>query len=445
MISSWFNENSIYSSKTRNYFKEVISSYNNENFRSAIVMLYSTVISDLIIKLQELRDTDGDKTAEIILSQIESKRIQKSNSGIQYDSSWEREIVDRIAKQTNLIESHIKIKLDHLHDIRNLCAHPALSSEYELYQPSKEETVAFIKELYQEVLVKPPYYIGSVFDKLTDDLVIQKQNFHDDYDTLKFYLEKRYFNRMPDKMIIQIFKKLWKFVFMKDEDQKCIENRDINLKCIQVLMNLHKDLLFTEIKYDESYNDFSPNAEKCGLLIDLFINIPGFYEQFRPILKETFEAMLPDLPARKGVLSWYLYNNFNDFYSWLVKDEEDNGYKGYSNSVAESLQLYFKNNGMETELMDYSILHFSKSRSFDTADARFNLFILPILGKINKKQLDKLMEAINSNDQLYRRGRSWTDNTKIVNLVSDRLQLDDTYFSGYERFRYDRNVDENEF
>ena len=67
MISSWFNENSIYSSKTRTYFKEVISSYNNENFRSSIVMLYSTVISDLIIKLQELRDTDGDKTAETIL------------------------------------------------------------------------------------------------------------------------------------------------------------------------------------------------------------------------------------------------------------------------------------------------------------------------------------------------------------------------------------------
>lgn len=58
MISSWFNENNIYSSKTRNYFKEVISSYNNENFRSAIVMLYSTVISDLIIKLQDLRDSD---------------------------------------------------------------------------------------------------------------------------------------------------------------------------------------------------------------------------------------------------------------------------------------------------------------------------------------------------------------------------------------------------
>ena len=79
MINSWFNENSIYSPKIRLYFREVISSYNNENFRSAIVMLYSTVISDLIIKLQALRDTDGDKKATRILSEIESKRISKSS------------------------------------------------------------------------------------------------------------------------------------------------------------------------------------------------------------------------------------------------------------------------------------------------------------------------------------------------------------------------------
>ena len=445
MISSWFNENNIYSSKTRNYFKEVISSYNNENFRSAIVMLYSTVISDLIIKLQELRDSDGDKKAQTILSQIESKRIQKSSNGTQYDSSWEREIVDKIAKETDLIESHIKIKLDHLHDIRNLCAHPALSSEYELYQPSKEETVAFIKELYQEILVKPPYYIGSVFDKLTDDLVIQKQNFHDDYDTLKFYLEKRYFNRMSDKMFLMIYKKLWKFIFMKDEDQQCIDNRDINLKCIRVMLNLRKELIFKEIKGDESYSAFSPNPEKCDLLIDLFISIPKLYEQFSPLLRETFETMLPDLPARKGVLSWYIHKDFDEYYTWLINDEAINGETGYSRPIVDALSTYFCNNGMDIEWIDYSILHFSKSGSFDSADSRFNLFILPILGKISKEQLITLMNGINDNFQVYRRGRSWLDNTKIVNETSKRFQLDDSFFSDYENFRYNKDITEDDF
>lgn len=445
MINTWFNEGNIYSPKTRIYFREVISSYNNENFRSAIVMLYSTVISDLIIKLQDLRDADGDEKATKILSEIEEKRNSKSQNGTQYDSSWERDIVTKIAKDTELIESHVKIKIDHLHDIRNLCSHPALTSEFELYQPTKEETIAFIKELYQEILVKPPFYIGNVLDKLTDDLIMQKENFRDDYDTLKFYLEKRYFYRMSDKMFIKVFKTLWKFVFMRDENQQCIENRDINLKCIRVMLSLRKDLLFNEIKSDESYNDFSPNHEKCELLVDLFVSIPNLYNQFSALLKDTFETILPDLPARKNVLSWYIYNDFYEYYNWLINDEEINWEKGFSRSTVETLKKFFLDNGMEVEWIDYSIKHFSKSFSFDSADSRFNLIVSPLLDKINKFQLDDLLNAINDNNQIYLRRRSLYDNSQIVTAVSQRLNLDETYFSKYENFRYIKTVNEDEF
>ena len=41
----------IYFSKTREYFKEVLSSYANGNYRSAIVMLYSIAICDILYKL----------------------------------------------------------------------------------------------------------------------------------------------------------------------------------------------------------------------------------------------------------------------------------------------------------------------------------------------------------------------------------------------------------
>ena len=45
-MSIYFPESEeIYFKKTREYFKEVVSSYSNENYRSAIVMLYSN--SDL--------------------------------------------------------------------------------------------------------------------------------------------------------------------------------------------------------------------------------------------------------------------------------------------------------------------------------------------------------------------------------------------------------------
>ena len=303
----------------------------------------------------------------------------------------------------------------------------------------------FHEEFYHEILVKPPFYIDDVLNKLTDDLVIQKENFRDDYDTLKFYLEKRYFYRMSDKMFLKVFKTLWKFVFMKDENQQCIENRDINLKCIRVMLSSRKDLLFKEIKSDESYSDFSPSQDKCELLVDLFINIPDLYNQFSALLKDTFETILLDLPARKNVLSWYIYNDFYKYYNWLINDEEISWEKEFSRSTVEILKKYFLDNGMEVEWIDYSIKHFSKSFSFDSADIRFNLIVSPILDKINKAQLDKLLNVINDNNQIYARRRSWYDNTQIVNAVSQRLHLDEIYFSKYENFRYNKTVNEDDF
>ena len=58
----------IYFEKTREYFKEVISSYAIGNYRSANVMLYSIAICDILFKLQELVDMYNDSVAAEILS-----------------------------------------------------------------------------------------------------------------------------------------------------------------------------------------------------------------------------------------------------------------------------------------------------------------------------------------------------------------------------------------
>lgn len=56
------NVDSIYFDKSRNYFREVINSYENGNYRSAIVMLYSLVVCDLLLKLNELDDIYNERT-----------------------------------------------------------------------------------------------------------------------------------------------------------------------------------------------------------------------------------------------------------------------------------------------------------------------------------------------------------------------------------------------
>lgn len=46
----------IYFPQIRGYFKEIVSSYDNGNYRSAMVMLYSTIVCDLLLKLKELNE-----------------------------------------------------------------------------------------------------------------------------------------------------------------------------------------------------------------------------------------------------------------------------------------------------------------------------------------------------------------------------------------------------
>ena len=67
------------SKKTKEYFKEVISSYSNENYRSAIVMLYSVAICDILFKLEELKDMYNDEVAKEILQNIENSKSSSDN------------------------------------------------------------------------------------------------------------------------------------------------------------------------------------------------------------------------------------------------------------------------------------------------------------------------------------------------------------------------------
>ena len=53
---------------TRNYFREVVSSYENGNYRSAIVVLYTICLSDLLYKLKEVADVDEDEKAKSIIA-----------------------------------------------------------------------------------------------------------------------------------------------------------------------------------------------------------------------------------------------------------------------------------------------------------------------------------------------------------------------------------------
>ena len=112
----------IFSSKTRDYFQEVIQTYYTNCYRSSIVMLYSVVICDLIYKLEELRDVYNDATSKKILLEIEG--LQQANPK---SPDWENKLVEMIADRTKLLEISDVENINQLQKHRHLSAHPVLN------------------------------------------------------------------------------------------------------------------------------------------------------------------------------------------------------------------------------------------------------------------------------------------------------------------------------
>ena len=101
------NADNIYFAKTKEYFQEIISSYDNGNYRSAMVMLYSTIVCDLLLKLKELSDVYNDKKAEKILKEVNEERKKKGNS------AWEWDLIESIRERTELLSDESYTMISH--------------------------------------------------------------------------------------------------------------------------------------------------------------------------------------------------------------------------------------------------------------------------------------------------------------------------------------------
>lgn len=78
----------IFDTRTKEYFSEVLSCYSAGNHRSAVVMLWSVVVCDLLFKLQHLVDLYGDGKAKKILAEI--GQMQRDN---ERSPMWETRLV----------------------------------------------------------------------------------------------------------------------------------------------------------------------------------------------------------------------------------------------------------------------------------------------------------------------------------------------------------------
>ena len=217
----------IHYGKTKDYFQEVLSSYNNGNYRSSVVMLWSVAICDIVYKLQNLIDLYDDAAAKEILQEVTTIQNEDYKS-----SEWEIKLLDEVHNKTYLLDSSEYEDLRYLQKQRHLSAHPVLNSERELHTPNKETVRSLLRNTLEGLLIKPPFYTQRIMKELLEDLA-ESADVLNDRKKVKKYIESRYLSRTTPSVEINIFRSLWKLVFKLDNDE-CEKNRKINLHALEV-------------------------------------------------------------------------------------------------------------------------------------------------------------------------------------------------------------------
>ena len=417
----------IYFVKTQEYFNEVVSSYTNGNYRSAVVMLYSVVICDLLFKLQELKDMYNDTIAVEILSQIEKCRNPEDNKS---KSRWEKELVDIIYKRTELIDSETYTNINHLYDHRNFSAHPALNDNYELVSPSKETTIAHIKNMLDNILIKPPIFIKNVVDLITEDLSEKRSIYQDQPEKLRDYLSRKYFDRMSESMKKNTFRSFWKLCFCLPEDENCMKNIAINRRVLECLADITQNLL-DYMKTDSLFARTSLDNNCILQLCILLARYPNMYT----VISEDTKLQIGDLIKRNTtaqIISWFCSPDKKTHIQSMI---DNTNFGSISEDTIEFVTSHYLEEGILPSLVDYLIEYFSDSSSFDVANNRYNYAIKPYLSILSRDQFIRVINAVNSNHQIYGRNASKDSNTEIVIAAKDVLGSDFGY-SSYSNFKF---------
>lgn len=367
---------------TKEIFKEVHSSYAMGNYRSAVVMLWSVVVTDLILKLKELEYFYNDETAKKILNDIEEEQKKDPTS-----SKWEAKLIESFQKKLNFFESPDLIQLENLQKMRHISAHPVITDENLLYSPKKSSVLALIQFSMESVLIKESLFSANIINHILSDLSRIKSKLVSSKDRAN-YFENKYLGHMSDYFLLKFIKTLWQFIFVKNNSELTL-NIQINVDIFICIINKKRNVFINFLEVEQKVVSAIPSDEQLlDRLMDFLYRYRFFLKYFDIKSKQTIYSLL-DNPA---------YRNYELIkYDNLVNYIDDSIRNSSFNFDLKKLKIIKKLCVDENIIQKYHTLcinYYLESEDAESAVSNFRLVILNNIIEFNLILLRELMEGI---------------------------------------------------
>lgn len=413
---------------SRNYFKEILQSYYSQNYRATIVLLYSFVIYDLFIKIQNMAN-EGDKKAD--------KKLKEINAMIEDDEKYskvENEIIQFFKDNCPLYFDRFIEDIDYLKNCRNKCAHLKVNDNT-LYVPSDYHARMLICSMYDHILsVKAPFIMDlfsiaqADVEKYAESISNISRNGLDN--SIKKAINEKYLKRLTYDSFKKSYKTFIRLLLVSDAEEcnkniyglyafafamtdYAIKNGYTHLFSEEIIIDV-----FSKIKI-EVLRDSSPRA-------NAFVSIITSYPIVMDIVRDNEEVF--DYISKRV----------------LTKPEGLNLYKGFFPRERKSVYCYFKENvslhkTFHTETLyetvkecdDFDLAEFvvimvkaiPTYDGFNDADRYMNFFKEHIT-ELSISEIQEVLEIYRSNGQCTNRGRNDDDMLEIGKYIKEQESIE---------------------
>jgi hypothetical protein len=410
--------------RIRGYFGEVYSSYANGNYRSAVVMLWSVVVCDLLFKLDLLKTTYADPTAAAILTEIEDLRKKNPKS-----PEWEWTLVEKVRDRTQLLDISDVVNLESLQNHRHLSAHPVLTGTEALYAPTREQCRAHIRNALDGVLTKPAIMSRKVFDSLMEDIEATQALLPND-ESLRRYLDAKYLRNLTPPVEQSLTKNLWRIVF-KTTDPRSEANRGINYRVFRLLYARRPTEVNAAIQGEPGYyNQLTLSGTPLDYLMDFLARHPVVFG----LLTDAATAPLRNHATTSldaFLNAWFLSAGVQEHLE-AIKRRVEAGEDINSSEAYRRMMAVARDDGRQAAACEIGIRLFIRSSNFDDADARCEQFVLPYRADLDADRMGALLAGIEANDQAYGRRQARHDH-RLLRERADQL-LPSGWLDGFPNF-----------
>jgi len=175
---------------------------------------------------------------------------------------------------------------------------------------------ALIRNTLEDLLIKPPFYTKKIIDELLVNIAEAAPALNT-REKVKRYVESRYLSRLKPEVELSIYRSLWKLVFKLD-DEKCIKNRVINFKTLEVIGNRKPESILNQIKGEK---DYYSNVSSIPLTLDYLVSYLSKNPKIYDLLNEDAKLKIQHnvkITNTSKICGWFVKENLEEHYEDIL-------------------------------------------------------------------------------------------------------------------------------